>query len=562
MSRLPDELVFVALGGVGEIGMNLALYGFGPPDARQWLAVDIGISFPGPNFPGVDVILPDIRFLEGQRKNLLGIVITHAHEDHYGALSELWPRLRVPVFASPFTAGLLEAKRTNGYVEPGAPPVAPVPITIVRPGDRRTIGPFEVEFIAVAHSIPEPMALAIRTPLGTVIHTGDWKLDPDPVVGPPTDGPRLAAIGDEGVLALICDSTNAMREGESPSEADVARELETIVREAHGRVAFTAFASNVARLRSIALAAAAADRQVIAVGRAIRRVIDVAGELGYLAGLPPFLGPDAFAHTPSDRCVTILTGSQGEPRAALARVAEMEDNLVALAPGDLVVFSSRPIPGNEKPIIDIINRLVERGVKVITDRDRLVHVSGHPRRAELEKMYRWTRPRIAIPVHGEAMHLAAHSALARDLGVREVMSALDGKVVRLAPGRAEVVDHIPTGRVYRDGSLIGDLDQMGVHERRRLSFAGHVSVSIVMSTRGDLLADPEVALAGLPEADRNGHPFPEIVEDAVDGAFDSIPKARRKDRELVAEAVRRSVRAAVREAWGKKPVCTVLVSVV
>ncbi len=562
MSHLPDELVFVALGGVGEIGMNLALYGYGPPDARQWLAVDVGISFPGPSLPGVDVILPDIRFLEEERTNLVGIVITHAHEDHYGALAELWPRLRVPVFASPFTAGLLEAKRTNGYVEPGAPPVVAVPITIVHPGERHRIGPFEVEFIAVAHSIPEPMALAIRTPLGTVIHTGDWKLDPDPVVGPPTDGARLAAIGDEGVLALVCDSTNAMRDGVSPSEAEVGRELEAIIREAKGRVAFTAFASNVARLRSIALAAAASGRQVIAVGRAIRRVIDVAGELGYLDGLPPFLGPEAFAYTPADRCVTILTGSQGEPRAALARVAEMEDNLVALAPGDLVVFSSRPIPGNEKPIIDIINRLVERGVKVITDRDRLVHVSGHPRRAELAEMYRWTRPRIAVPVHGEAMHLAAHTELARSLGVREVMNAVDGKVIRLAPGRAEVVDHVPVGRIYRDGSIIGDLEAVGVHERRRLSFAGHVSVSVVMSDRGELLADPEVAVQGLPTVDREGRGFAEIVEDAVDGAFESIPRPRRKDRDLVAEAVRRSVRAAVREAWGKKPVCTVLVTVV
>ncbi|HEV7286855.1 MAG TPA: ribonuclease J, partial [Kaistia sp.] len=415
-----DDFVFLPLGGVGEIGMNLALYGYGPSNRRRWIGIDFGISFGGPDLPGVDIVLPDIRYMVEERDFIDAIIITHAHEDHFGALLDLWPRLRVPVYASPFTAGLLNAKRA---AQPGAPEI---PITIVHPGDRITIGDFEVEFIAVAHSILEPMALAIRTPLGTVVHTGDWKLDPAPVLGPVTDGARFAAIGDEGVLALVCDSTNAMRDGRSPSETEVGLSLTEIVKEATGRVAFTTFASNVGRIKSIALAAQAADRQVVVVGRALRRAIEVATELGYMEGLPAFLDEESYGYLPRSKVVAILTGSQGEPRAALARIAEDEHKFVGLSPGDTVVFSARPIPGNEKAIGNIINALCDQGIVVITDRDRLVHVSGHPRRDELAEMYGWVRPEIAIPVHGEAMHLWAHAAFARDMGVKQVVLTENG----------------------------------------------------------------------------------------------------------------------------------------
>ncbi|MBN8999828.1 MAG: ribonuclease J [Rhizobiales bacterium] len=555
-SKGPDELVFLPLGGVGEIGMNLALYGFGPPKARQWIAVDFGVSFAGPDLPGVDLVLPDIRFLEQHRDNLLGIVITHAHEDHFGALLDLWPRLRVPVYASAFTAGLLRAKRSGS---PGAPDI---PIEIVTVGDRIALGPFDVELVAVAHSILEPMALAIRTPLGTIVHTGDWKLDPEPVLGWQTDGQRFAAIGDEGVLALVCDSTNAMREGRSPSEGDVARELMALVAEATGRVAFTSFASNIARIRSIALAAQANDRQVVLVGRALRRAVEVASELGYLEGLPPFLDEESYGYLPRSKVVAILTGSQGEPRAALARVAEDDHKFIGLSPGDTVVFSARTIPGNEKAINAIINALADQGVEIITDRDRLVHVSGHPRRDELAEMYGWVRPEVAIPVHGEPMHLVAHAAFAREMGVKQVLDVEDGAVVRLAPGPAQEIDEVLCDRLYKDGTIIADLEGVGVPERRKLSFAGHVSVSVILDGNGSLMVDPDIALVGLPLQGVAGHPFEETVMSAVMGTIDSIPRARRRDSELLREALRRAVRAAVGDAWGKKPLCTVFVAVV
>ncbi|WP_183852598.1 ribonuclease J [Prosthecomicrobium pneumaticum] len=553
---LKRELVFLPLGGVGEIGMNLGLYGLGSPYSKRWLAVDFGVGFAGPDLPGVDIIFPDTRFVEEERSALEAIIITHAHEDHFGALLDLWPRLRVPVYMTPFAAGLLAAKRAS---EPGAPDI---PVRIVHPGERVRLGPFEVEFVNVAHSIPEPLALVLRTELGTVVHTGDWKLDPHPQIGLPTDGRRLAAVGDEGVLALVCDSTNATREGWSPSEADVAAELEVLIREASGRVAFTAFASNVARLRSIALAAAKADRQVVLVGRALRRAVDVAGELGYLEGLPPFLDEEAYAHLPRAKTVAILTGSQGESRAALARIAEDDHKSIALSPGDTVVFSSRAIPGNERAINDIINALATQGVRVITDRDRLVHVSGHPRRDELAEMYGWVRPEIAVPVHGEAAHLAAHAAFAREMGVRQIVEARNGAVILLAPGPAEVIDHVPTGRLYKDGMVIADLEGIGVPERRKLAFAGHAVVSLVIDQKGSLVADPDLALVGLPIAGVAGHPLEEAAMSAVLGTIESIPRARRRDPELVREAVRRAVRAAVREHWGKKPLCTVFVAVV
>jgi len=551
-----DELVFLPLGGVGEIGMNLALYGMGPAKSRQWLAVDFGVSFAGPDLPGVDLVLPDIRYLEDARTNLLAIVITHAHEDHFGALLDLWPRLRVPVYASPFTAGLLQAKRA---AYPGAPEI---PIEIVTAGDRVQIGPFDVEFIAVAHSIVEPMALAIRTTLGTVVHTGDWKLDPEPVVGWQTDGPRLAAIGDEGVLALVCDSTNALREGHSASEGDVARELVALVGEATGRVLFTSFASNIARLRSIAMAAKAHDRQVVVVGRALRRSIEVATELGYLDGVPPFLDEESYGYLPRAKVVAIVTGSQGEARAALARIAQDDHRFVGLSPGDTVVFSARPIPGNEKAIGAIINALVDQGVEVVTDANRLVHVSGHPRRDELAEMYGWVRPEIAIPVHGEPMHLVAHAKLAREMGVGQVVDTEDGAMIRLAPGGAQEIDDVLVDRLYKDGIIIADLAGVGVPERRKLSFAGHVAVSVILDGNGSLMIDPDIGLLGLPLQGVSGHPFEETVMSAVLGTIDSIPRARRRDSDLVREAIRRAVRAAVREAWGKKPLCTVFVAIV
>ena len=504
-----DELVFAPLGGIGEIGMNLALYGLGDARRRQWIAVDIGVAFAGEELPGIDLIMPDIRYLVEERRNLLGIVLTHAHEDHFGALIDLWPRLRVPVYATPFTAALFEAKRQG---EPGA---IDVPITVVPLGGRITLGPFDIEYVSMAHSIPESNGLIIRTRHGAVLHTGDWKIDPTPVIGPPTDEAKLRALGDAGCLALVGDSTNAVREGRSPSETDVAKVLAELIRTAPGRVGVTTFASNVARIRSVAEAAVSCGREVVLVGRAMERVAQVARETGYLDDIPEFRSLDVYGYLPPDKVVALCTGSQGEPRAALARIAEDQHPLVTFSRGDRVIFSSRAIPGNEKAVTRIINGLVDQGVEVITDRTHLVHVSGHPRRAELEEMISWVRPQILVPAHGEPLHLAEHADLARRAGVPEVLTCRNGDLVRIAPGGPTVIDEVPAGRVYKDGRLLVDAEQRTVPDRRRLGFAGIVSVALAMTDRGELVGDPEIELTGIPETDADGNLISRLALDAV-----------------------------------------------
>ncbi len=549
-----EELVFLPLGGVGEIGMNLGLYGYGRPGHRQWIMVDCGVTFPGPELPGVDLVLPDIAFLAEQRRNLKAIIITHAHEDHYGALNDLWPGLNVPVYASPFTAGMLEAKRAFEKSR------GEIPITIFKQGDRINVGPFSVEAVGVNHSIPEPMALVIRTQLGTVVHTGDWKIDLEPSLGPLTDESRFRQIGEEGVLALVCDSTNALREGVSPSERQVSESLAKIIANAEGRVGITTFSSNVGRIRSVAEAAEAAGREVLLLGSSMKRVVDVARDVGLMEGVKPFLAEDEFGYIPRDKVVVILTGSQGEPRAALAKIARDEMRNVAFSAGDTIVFSSRTIPGNEKAINDIKNGLIEQGIHIITDSEALVHVSGHPRRTELQQMYQWVKPQILVPVHGEAAHLTAHAELGRQSGIPSVPRLRNGEMLRLAPGPAEVIDEAPHGRIYKDGTLIGDFEEMGIGERRKLSFAGHVSVSVVLDSRYDFLGDPDVVPIGLPEYDDEGEAMEDTLYDAVLGAVESIPRAKRKDLAMLQEAVRRAVRSTTNQVWGKKPVVTVFIT--
>ncbi|MHA7772999.1 ribonuclease J [Roseibium sp. M-1] len=549
-----NDIVFLPLGGVGEIGMNLGLYGYGPEDDRTWLIVDCGVSFAGPELPGIDVVVPDIKFLEDEVDNIAGMVITHAHEDHYGGILHLWPYLKVPVYATAFTAGLLAAKAES---EPGA---EEVPVTVVKQGDRIKVGPFDVEFVAMAHSIPEPCALAIRTPAGMVLHTGDWKIDPTPGVGLPIDMDRLAELGREGVMALVCDSTNAIRDGVSPSEAEVAAELKKVMAKASHRIAVTTFASNVARIRAIAEAAAANDRDVVVVGRSMHRVIEVAGELGYLEGLKPFHEEEAFGYLPREKAVLLCTGSQGENRAALARIAAGDHRNIALSKGDMVIFSSRTIPGNEKAVGEVMNNLADKDVEIITDRDALVHVSGHPRRGELEQLYKLVQPKVVLPVHGEPLHLAAHAAFAKAQGVPEVVRGKNGDIIRLSAGRAGIIDEAPSGILVKDGEILDDPEVTGVKERRKLSFAGAAVISIVVNRAGDLLDDPNVVLLGLPDTDDDGEPMEDIVLKAVRGAVKSIPKGRRKDKDLVGEAARRAARAEILEVWGKKTLCKVMVT--
>ena len=546
-----EELVFLPLGGVGEIGMNAALYGFGPEKGRKWIMVDCGMGFAGEeNMPGIDLMFPDLTFIEQRRKDLLGIFITHAHEDHIGAISELWSRLKAPVYATRFAKNLLETRRLS---DPGAPKVD---LREVKPGRRINAGPFELEYVPVSHSIPESNAIAIRTAAGLVLHTGDWKIDPTPIAGSVTSPEAFTALGDEGILAIVCDSTNVVREGFSPSEKAVAETLKTLIADAPHRVAVTTFASNVARIRAVAEAAVACGREIVAVGRAMDRVIDVARECGYLDGLPEFRRADSWKSLPRERVVALLTGSQGEPRAAVSRRDHPD---ISLASGDRVIFSSRAIPGNERDVGSIINDLIEQGVEVITDRTELVHVSGHPRRDEMVEMYKWTRPGTAIPVHGEPLHLDEHARFARAQGVQNVVKARNGSLVRLSPGTPAVIDNVKAGRLFKDGDVLIDDKDRAIPERRKLMQAGLVSVAIAIDEDGVVLGEPAVDIIGLPNRGRSGDPLIDTVVDAVSRTLSGLSRGKLKDSEGVEKAVDRAVRTAVNEVWGKKPACHVQV---
>lgn len=547
-----DELVFVPLGGVGEIGRNMGLYGFGPERSRQWLVVDCGVSFGGPDLPGIELVMPDTTFLEEEADRVVGLVLTHAHEDHYGAILDLWPAFDKPVFATRFGAAMLRAKGISNAMDNS------LDVQIFQPGKSFNVGPFKVEAINVAHSIPESCALLIDTPAGRVLHTGDWKIDPQPIGTPETDIERFRAIGAEGSpLALICDSTNAMKEGDSPSETEVAVNLERLIATAKNRVAVTIFASNLGRMISIAHAAAKADRQVVAAGRAVHRIVGIARELGLMEGVPEFLDQDAYGYLPRDKVVLICTGSQGESRAAMARIAAGEHPVIDLSPGDMAVFSSWAIPGNEKAVLDIQNQLVDRGVEVVTSRDEMIHVSGHPRRHELRQLYDWVKPEILIPVHGEPMHLEAHAKLGREHGIPKVFSIRNGDMMRLFPTATQMKGEVRTGVLYLDGNLLCTPEESNVRDRRRLGFGGLVAISLAVNGKGQIVSGPVYDLDGLPELVDDEDPLRDVVQVATEGTIRSFPEKRRTDTGRLAEAIRRAVRSEVNSAWGRKPIVKV-----
>jgi ribonuclease J len=534
------ELLFLPLGGSGEIGMNLNLYGF----AGKWLMVDLGVTFGDEGVPGVDVITPDPAFIEAHRDDLVALVLTHAHEDHLGAVPYLWPRLRCPVYATAFTASVLRRKLQDVNL------LSQVPITEIPLSGRFRVDPFDIELIRLTHSIPEPNALAIRTPLGTVLHTGDWKLDPDPLVGEATDEASLRALSDEGVLALVGDSTNALRHGESGSEAMVRRTLTDLFGRYKGRIAVACFASNIARLESIAVAAAAHDRHVALVGRSLWRMNEAARENGYLKGIPDFLDETQIGFVPRDKVVMICTGSQGEPRAALARIASDEHPHVVLEKGDVVIFSSRVIPGNERAVHNIWNGLLHQGIEVVTDETHPgVHVSGHPARDELTQMYQWVRPKIAVPVHGEPQHLRAHAELARSCQVPQAIVPENGDLIRLAPGPAEIVDHVTSGRLAVDGERLLPIDGPVIRGRTRLLWNGAVMATVVVDRKGRLATDPQVAAPGLIDPETDG----EFLADIHDTIRDAVADTGKKPDEQLREEVRRRVRRLIRERTDKKP---------
>ncbi|MGV8856046.1 MAG: ribonuclease J [Devosia sp.] len=548
-----DELVFVPLGGVGEIGMNMGAYGFGPEKSRKWIVVDCGVTFGGPDLPGIELIMANPEFLEERADDVLGLILTHSHEDHYGAVLDLWPGFEKPVFATRFTAAMLAAKRAgDGIVEN-------VDLTLMVPGKPFQLGPFTIEAINVAHSIPESNALLITTPIGRILHTGDWKLDPTPVGNAPTDVDRLKKIGEDTStpLALICDSTNALKDGESPSEAEVAGNLAAMIAEAPNRVAVTTFASNVGRVISIVRAAEKAGRQVVMSGRSLHRIMGIARELGMLEGLPPLLDQDAYRSIPRNKIVLICTGSQGEARAAIARIARGDHPVIALAAGDRMIFSSWAIPGNEREVIDIQNQLIDQGVEVITANDGLVHVTGHPRRGEMRQLYSWVKPAVLVPVHGEPVHLKAHAKLGRESGIETVCEARNGDMVRLFPETQLFKAEVRTGELYLDGLVLCTPDESGVKGRRRLSFGGHVVVSLCVNSGGQVVSGPDLVIDGLPETEDES--LTELVQDTIAGVLKSMPPKRRSDTEVLNSALFKGIRNEVNSYWGRKPNVSVFV---
>lgn len=544
-----NELVFLPLGGCDEIGMNLNLFGFGPAHDRKWVIVDIGVTFGGADTPGVEIIMPDIEFILEHRDNLLGIVLTHAHEDHMGALGRLWPQLRCPVYATPFTMYLVKDRLAESGLEQDVE-LHEVPLK-----GKFSLGPFDFELITMTHSIAEPNALAIRTELGTILHTGDWKIDEAPQVGEPVDAKALKALGDEGILAMVCDSTNVFSPGYAGSEEGVRAELTKVIGEYTGKgVAVASFASNVARLESVMMAAKENDRSVCLVGRSMRRMTAAAKSIGLLDDVGQFLDEDEAASMPAAHVLYLCTGSQGEPRAALSRIAAGEHRNVKFHKGDVVIFSSKIIPGNEKGIFALQNALADDGVDIVTEKMRPIHVSGHPCRDELKQMYQWARPLIAIPVHGERRHLLEHAKLAKTFGSEFSVAPRNGEMFRISRQGAEIIDIVPSGRLHQDGyAIVSDSDE-GLRLRKKMAYAGHVSVSLVINGKGRIISGPEPRISGFAEGSDS-----EILEELLDGvadiaegAFETLNPRSRQDEDAVEDRIVSKVKRYVKERTGKR----------
>jgi len=549
MAKKQDELVFLPLGGSGEIGMNLNLFGFGPEHSRKWIVVDIGVTFGGAEAPGIEIIMPDTEFLEQIKDDVLGIILTHAHEDHMGALGRLWPRCPVPVYATPFTMWLVK-DRLSEFGLLGDVPLHEIPLK-----GRFQLGPFDLEMITLTHSIPEPNALAIRTPLGLILHTGDWKIDHDPQNGEPVDETALKALGEEGVIAMICDSTNVFTPGYAGSEGDVRKEITKLIGEYKGKgVAVASFASNVARLETIMMAAKENQRSIVLVGRSMGRMTQAAKAVGLLKGVGELLQPDEAQGINPANLLYLCTGSQGEPRAALSRIAEGTHRSVKFRAGDVVIFSSKIIPGNEKGIFALQNALVDDGIEIVTEKDRDIHVSGHPCRGELSQMYEWVKPKIAIPVHGERRHLIEHAGLARSLGIKKALAPHNGEIIKLAPGGPEIIDIVPWGRLHQDGNVIVSDRDDGLRLRKKMAYAGHVSVSIVVNNQGKIVGGPEPRISGFPEGP-SGKYLDDLLDDVADAAeraFRTLGKRARTNEDEIEDKIRSVVKKKIKSATGKR----------
>ena len=536
----PGGLLFVPLGGTGEIGMNFNLYGCD----GAWIAVDCGMGFAGPEAPEAELLLADPAFIVARRESLRGLIITHAHEDHIGGVARLWPQLRCPVYATPFTAALLRRKLNEAGLG------REVKLHIIPPGGAFELAPFSLRFIAMTHSTPEAQALAITTAYGTVLHTGDWKFDPHPLVGALADLAGLEALGNAGVLAMISDSTNATVDGHSGSERDVQKSLNALVGDLPGRIAVTCFASNIARVSTVVEAGVAAGRHVALVGRSLGNYVAAAQEAGYLKHLPDFIPEEDIGAIPEDNLLLLVTGSQGEPRSAMARIAADTHRYAVLGEGDTAIFSSRMIPGNEKAIAAVQDALVRRGVDVITDDDELTHVSGHPARDELIKLYKLVRPKYLVPTHGEWRHLSAQAALAEEEGLTAIRLET-GDMLRLAPGTPEVIDSVPTGRLAIDGTNIVPLKGGIMTARRRMLFNGVVVGSAAVDAHGNVLGDARISAPGLFEETER---LQRELETEFQDLLSALPASTRREDAPFTDAARAILRRIVGKRFGKRPI--------
>lgn len=538
-----DELLFLALGGSGEIGMNVNLYG----SQGKWVMVDLGLTFADSAYPGVELILPDLRFIEDRKDDLLGIVLTHGHEDHIGAIPYLAADLGVPLYATPFTAGLIRLKLEEEGLE------REVDLHVIENEGSFQLGPFGFRYVPLAHSIPEGNAVLIETSHGRIFHTGDWKLDERPLLGVPSTPEQLTAIGDAGILALVCDSTNVFNAEASGSEGNVREGLLGVIQQAKGRVLVTTFASNAARLQTLGEVALATGRQLCVAGRSLDRIIATAKTAGYLRDFPATVDWDDAMDLPRDEVMIVATGGQGESRAALARIAS-ENHRVRLDAGDMVVFSSKQIPGNEIAIGRIQNALATKGVIMVTDRQAEVHVSGHPGRPELEAMYRWIRPKILLPVHGERRHMAEQARLGLSSGIPRAVVQSNGDLVRLAPGKPEIIGQETAGRLVLDGDVILPADGTTMNERRKLGLHGQISVALALDGRGALLGEPAIRIQGIPVEESRE----DFIEEAVEEAGAVVGKGS-QEIEALRERVRLAVRRTATRWTGKKPIVDVLI---
>ena len=546
---MKNELLYSPLGGAGEIGMNMNLYAYGEPDNHKWIIVDIGVTFADDTYPGIDLIYPDAGFINDKKDNLLGIILTHAHEDHIGAVVYVWPKLKCQIYATPFTAALLIEKFKEKKID------ITNYLKIVELGGKINLSPFKIEFVTLTHSIAEPNGLKIDTPSGTIFHTGDWKYDPDPLVGDKINSSRLKEIGEEGVMAMICDSTNVFSIGRSGSEADVRKSLIDIIEKQKKRIIVTSFASNVARMETIFFCAQKTGRQISLVGRSMQKIYKAAKKCGYLNEAVEPVDARDVKNISRDKIIYLCTGSQGEPLGAMNRISNYIHPDVYLEAGDTVIFSSKIIPGNEKKLYNLHNKLVREGIEVISEETDFVHVSGHPNRDDLKDMYNWIKPECLIPVHGEQRHMLEHINFAKEMNVKYPLKVENGDIVRLSPGSPEVYDKAPYGKVFLDGHIPVEEDSQFIKERKNLSSNGFLSVTIIINSKGKIYNNVFINFLGLPiyEVEQ----FKNELQELIESTTRTFSLNNKKQEENYKEAIKIICRKFSKEKTGKKPITNI-----